>query len=269
MIMEIIDILTPRYNDASYFTVDTAAASGYVAVTAVGGPLGVWGSGGQMTLFTQRDNIRLLTAGFYIPESFTTADWYARTWSQVPSNSLQLTVNNREGKRVNYLPGYGSSSNGQFILPFPNYEHALDLYCNIANLTGSVNQIIDNQFYLTGAIYCNNISMVGIPSDLNGKRIAVIPFIKILHTLPIEVNPLIAVVESLTRSGSTATADFGEAGHSFVEGQYVRISGAAETAYNGIFLISNVTLTSIDYTVVGTPTTPATGTIIAEPSDAV
>lgn len=179
---EIVDILTSKYDDASYFTVKVGAASGYVAVTATGGTMGVWGSVGQYSIFNERDNIRLLTAGFYIPESFTTADWYTKSGPEVPSNSLQISVYNTSHAKIAYLPGYGSSNNGQFIIPFPNYEHALDLYCDMANLTGPMPS---NKFYLKGALYCNNISMIGVPSALDGKRIAVIPFIKILHNLPL------------------------------------------------------------------------------------
>lgn len=67
---------------------------------------------------------------------------------------------------------------------------------------------------------------------------------------------------TITRSGSTATATT-PAQHTFYVGQLVRISGATQTEYNGIFTITAVTSTTFDYTVSGTPATPATGTISA------
>lgn len=71
-------------------------------------------------------------------------------------------------------------------------------------------------------------------------------------------------VASLTRSGSTATATV--TSHGYSNGDLVTISGANETEYNGEFLITNVTTNTFDYTVSGTPSTPATGTISAEKS---
>ena len=66
---------------------------------------------------------------------------------------------------------------------------------------------------------------------------------------------------TITRSGSTATAT--QTGHGFSNGQEVVIAGADQGEYNGIHAISNVTTNTYDYTVSGTPATPATGTITA------
>jgi hypothetical protein len=62
---------------------------------------------------------------------------------------------------------------------------------------------------------------------------------------------------TITRTGSTATATL--VAHGFTEGSQVRISGASQSQYNGLFTISNVTNDTFDYTVAGSPTTPATG----------
>lgn len=69
-------------------------------------------------------------------------------------------------------------------------------------------------------------------------------------------------VTSLTRSGSIATAT--RAGHGFQNGDCVLISGADQAEYNGEFYVSNVTANTFDFTVSGTPATPATGTITAK-----
>jgi hypothetical protein len=65
---------------------------------------------------------------------------------------------------------------------------------------------------------------------------------------------------TITRSGSTASVS--HTAHGLSNGDEVRIAGvdpsqAAE--YNGIFTISNVTTNAYDYTVSGTPPTPAPG----------
>ena len=69
-------------------------------------------------------------------------------------------------------------------------------------------------------------------------------------------------VSSITRSGSTVTATTTSA-HSLASGMPITIAGAVETAYNGTF---EVTVTAPDefiYTISGTPSSPATGTITA------
>ena len=47
------------------------------------------------------------------------------------------------------------------------------------------------------------------------------------------------------------------------DGQLVTIRKALEQEYNGVYAITNVTTNAYDYTVSGTPATPATGTIKA------
>ena len=70
-------------------------------------------------------------------------------------------------------------------------------------------------------------------------------------------------VASITRSGSTATATV-SAGHGFRENDVVLQAGAGQTEYNGEFRIFNVTSTTYQFTVTGSPATPATGTITAK-----
>jgi len=64
---------------------------------------------------------------------------------------------------------------------------------------------------------------------------------------------------TITRSGSTASVS--HTAHGLANGDKVAIRGADQQEYNGAFAISNVTTNAYDYTVSGTPATPATGTI--------
>lgn len=64
---------------------------------------------------------------------------------------------------------------------------------------------------------------------------------------------------SITRSGSTATLTY--TAHGFSAGDVILVAGADQSEYNGEFIISNVTANTFDYTVSGSPATPATGTI--------
>jgi len=71
-------------------------------------------------------------------------------------------------------------------------------------------------------------------------------------------------VTSITRSGQTATATTAN-DHNLANNVAVTISGAVETEYN--VMSAEITVTGLDtfeYQVVGTPSTPATGTILAD-----
>ncbi|MCX5682964.1 MAG: CotH kinase family protein, partial [Planctomycetota bacterium] len=79
-------------------------------------------------------------------------------------------------------------------------------------------------------------------------------------------TPKLAVTR-LVSSGTTATATVA-AGHGFVNGDYIRIAGAAYANYNGPFVISNVTATTFTYTISAATTSPDTSlTITAQLTD--
>lgn len=67
--------------------------------------------------------------------------------------------------------------------------------------------------------------------------------------------------DSVTISRVSTTASVSHTAHGLANGKKVLISGANQYEYNGVKTISNVTTNAYDFTVSGTPTTPATGTI--------
>ena len=69
-----------------------------------------------------------------------------------------------------------------------------------------------------------------------------------------------ALVESITRSGNTATVRL--FGHDFTANDRVMISGADQPEYNGLFVVRSPASATFNITVTGTPATPATGPII-------
>jgi len=243
---EIIDVLTPLQSQCPYFEVVSPASAGNLAVEPVypvtpdyrmyvNGPSG----SGVYGRFQSRDNIRLLTAGFYIPESFTlSSQWYGASSPDpkpddaMAANELLINVIKSDGSTVaGPMPGLGAR--GIIGLPFANYEMAFDIFCNIAEVppTGvatfnntvalpvapavgdtykaqvtangwtqdryyewsgaawidvsGVPLLADNEFYLGAQLFMSDVSMIGVPSLLNGEIIRIIPFIKILHSLPI------------------------------------------------------------------------------------
>lgn len=70
-------------------------------------------------------------------------------------------------------------------------------------------------------------------------------------------------VGSITRSTSTATVTTNDP-HGYTTGDTILISGAGEIEYNGNVEITVTGATTFTYTVSGSPTTPATGTILCE-----
>ena len=67
-------------------------------------------------------------------------------------------------------------------------------------------------------------------------------------------------VSSTTRSGTPATVT-PAAAHGLATGDYARLAGATQTAYNGKFSVTVTNSTVFTVTVSGSPATPATGTI--------
>lgn len=72
-----------------------------------------------------------------------------------------------------------------------------------------------------------------------------------------------AAVTSMTRASSTVTVTMTATNSTLVTGDYIKISGAVETDYNGVWQITVVSGTVFTFNIgVLTPTTPATGTIL-------
>lgn len=74
------------------------------------------------------------------------------------------------------------------------------------------------------------------------------------------------ITSGLTRSGSTATAEF-SVDHHFASGTSVTFSGADQAEYNITAVITAIDDRKVSYQVTGTPATPATGSSIFGSSD--
>lgn len=69
-------------------------------------------------------------------------------------------------------------------------------------------------------------------------------------------------VSSLTHTANVATVTT-SAAHGYATGQRITIAGADQEGYNGTFLITVTSTTEFTYVVTGSPSSPATGTIVA------
>lgn len=77
---------------------------------------------------------------------------------------------------------------------------------------------------------------------------------------PAAVEVVALLLTSLTRTGTTATA-VTPTPHRLATGMQTTISGAVQTAYNGLIDVTVTGPNTFTYQVVGSPATPATGTI--------
>lgn len=92
-----------------------------------------------------------------------------------------------------------------------------------------------------------------------GKEFAANGFIY-SSTAVASINDITEAITSITRSGTLATATT-DSNHNLATGQEITIAGAVETEYNGLVTIIVTVLDEFKYTVSGSPSTPATGTI--------
>lgn len=140
------------------------------------------------------------------------------------------------------------------LFPQTATDAFLDLwgnYENLERLTASPS---------SGLISITGIVGTGIPagtlfSSATGLQYETLAFASILA--------YVGNVISITRQGSIATVTT-DGVHNLATGQSVTISGADQSDYNGTVSITVTSETVFQYTVTGSPTTPATGTITYE-----
>ncbi len=126
---------------------------------------------------------------------------------------------------------------------------------NVAAADSINYQLIDS----TGTTQIPPISVVVTVKDANS--LAAVDSARVL--LEAAAGGDLPAAESCTITRSGATASVAHTAHGMTTGMSVIIRGAAQDEYNGIYTISNVSADAYDYTVSGSPATPATGTITA------
>jgi hypothetical protein len=178
---EIIDILTISPAWLPRFTVDKAEAGvptfyprpgeGEKADNSLKNAIG-------NSIFQNGDSFSLLTAGLVLPESFTQyKDVDALTQSCI---KLIFFLTGASGKNYT-LDTLGQQA--QIPLPHENYETAFDIFINAKKQTQLLHPeiVLNEEFFLQLIIDDIMISMAGIPAALDGKTLAIVPYIKILH----------------------------------------------------------------------------------------
>ena len=116
------------------------------------------------------------------------------------------------------------------------------------NIAGATEPEYNGDFSVTvTGVNAFTYEVVGFPASPAGGTISMI------------VGPLLGA--GITRVGTTVTVVTATA-HGLATGQQVAIEGATQTEYNGDFSVTVTGVNAFTFQVSGTPTTPATGTIV-------
>lgn len=127
-----------------------------------------------------RDQVRILSMGVMIPygldlsATVLTLEFFKYTYFQ---GGLKTSLDMPE------FIDYGGLVSS-FSFPFVNYEFACDI---VSPFEPQTNTPVDNpvQYCFTCKALSGSFSMVGVNTSLNGDVITPVPFMKILHTIPV------------------------------------------------------------------------------------
>lgn len=178
---EIVEVLNNAHLQCLYFDVDNTVD--YVVAVAPGAPPTYAQNGTGKNIFQKGDSFRLLSCGFTLPESFT--PFYNNAFA-ISSQLLGLIAYGVTSGLTYYNPNWPSS---QQVIPMENYELVVDSYFSCVDsyrIADPTKNLLTENFRLhLYMAYAPYISMIGVPSSMNGKRFYIRPFIKVLHTLPL------------------------------------------------------------------------------------
>lgn len=171
---ELIDVMMHLPGSQPNFTVDTSGVD-FVTVTNPALPVYVQNASG-LNIFSAGDNFRLLSIGYIIPENFT-------IFGDSPIR-FQITPYGTVSGLTYYNPIWSGTYQ---YLPMENFELVQDALFNCfdAYRTGfpAFNLTSENFKLSVSNLVGLRISMLGVPTSLNGKTFYIKPFIKILHTI--------------------------------------------------------------------------------------
>lgn len=179
--MEIIEIMTPELTGCANFVVNNAVDS--VVLNTPAAP-SIMYSGNNGHKFTNGDNFLILSAGYYIPERFTIYGHQSVDPNKSCTPQMLLRVNEDPAGFSFVVDQFGND--GALNIPFPNYEFSIGTFIEIEQFS------LSTPLFNIAVDFPNSIdpdkpliSMIDVPAALNGKTFYVIPFIKILHNIPL------------------------------------------------------------------------------------
>lgn len=183
---ELIDMLTPKLDHCPWFQVNTGALSVNLN-EATAGTAEPYFASNTTSKFVRGDSFIILSVGFFVPNGFSLYGYLGAGFDQIPCPIMWMT-----GKNVGVVGHYSIlnfGNDGQFKIPFPNYEFSCGVFVNPEenSLNLAPNFQLEAMFPVGFLLDQPQISMINVPASLNGQRFTVIPFIKVLHNFALTV----------------------------------------------------------------------------------
>lgn len=172
---------------------------------------------------------------------------------------------------------FPQTSSGEYLERWAGYEGLSRNSATVASgpvtFTGPAGTAIAAGTQFRGAdnaeIYA---TLVGISLATNSQDLATLSRVASIATattgsehnlatgMSVTISGAQQIITGIVRAGSTATATT-SGDHYLTSGNSVTITGADQAEYNGTFIVTVMAADTFDYTVSGTPDTPATGAI--------
>lgn len=163
--MEIVEIVTQKDINVGQFTVNTGVD--FVPITYIPGNYGNLSNADGNSFIESGDNFEILSLGFTLPLSFEVYKTESGTPMDVPR--IKLGWKAAAGLVVPL------SNPAQYYLPLANYEYAIGKFVNKVT-TGK-------KIFCASFVDTVYVSMVGVPTQLNGKTFSAPIFMKIKHNV--------------------------------------------------------------------------------------
>jgi hypothetical protein len=175
----------------------------------------------------------------------------------------QIDINDGNGWNGSWKDLTATNLSGETIDPTNGFKLKYRIVCDTASTSNLISYIriqttstladqIANLYILDPVTIRAEVLDVSTGLGVSGARV----YIEADDNGPLPYQESVAI----TRSGATATVT--HASHGLSSGSKIKVKGAAEIEYNGIYTISIIDSNSYSYTVSGTPATPATGSPI-------
>lgn len=177
---EIIDIITVQRDKSQYFTVNNAAAAGYIDLLEPAAPDYTLSNPIGRKRFREGDAFSILSSGIIIPEFF-------QVWKQADLIGLQPLLINKlllKGLSGVYYKIDVLGTDSDYYLPMENYELSLDIFVDLPKQLSPAGVPCTEAFNLLTYKSDALISMQMVPAAYNGKKFLFSPFFKILHNFP-------------------------------------------------------------------------------------
>jgi hypothetical protein len=171
---EYLDVIVGKTDEGASFTVNNAV--NYVDATRVTDKVLISGGVGGLPYFQQGDSLLVQTIGIIMPIQFCL--WPPENAGEKQGAVPILLQGQYSGGTKFDFTVFGSS---HFIFPMENYEVAINGYFDASATTGKYKIIFDLP---KSGSQKMRVSMVNVPAALNGLTFYIVPFIKVLHNLP-------------------------------------------------------------------------------------